>query len=192
MATQANAPDDLDAVRAVVEALKGFEAGEQRRIIRWAEEKLGLAPAAGFGRAPMATAPGEVAPIAEATAARSGDIRSFVLHKQPGSDNQFAAVVAYYHAFEAPVAQRKSEIGADDLREAARLAGQKRLRKPIATLHAAALRGYLDKGKPRGTFRLNAVGENLVAMTLPGGTPGAVNASRAKRKSGAKKMGGGR
>lgn len=33
--------DDLEAVRAVVEALQGFEAGDQERIIRWAREKLG-------------------------------------------------------------------------------------------------------------------------------------------------------
>ena len=33
--------DDLEAVRAVVEALQGFDAGDQERIIRWAREKLG-------------------------------------------------------------------------------------------------------------------------------------------------------
>jgi hypothetical protein len=34
--------DDLEAVRAVAEALQGFDAGDQERIIRWAREKLGL------------------------------------------------------------------------------------------------------------------------------------------------------
>jgi len=38
----ANPTDDLEAVRAVVEALQGFDAGDQERIIRWAREKLGL------------------------------------------------------------------------------------------------------------------------------------------------------
>jgi len=32
--------DDLDAVRTVVEALDGFEAKDQERIIRWTREKL--------------------------------------------------------------------------------------------------------------------------------------------------------
>ena len=32
--------DDLDAVRKVVDALDGFEAKDQERIIRWAREKL--------------------------------------------------------------------------------------------------------------------------------------------------------
>ncbi len=34
--------DDLDAVRAVVEAIKDFKRDEQQRIFRWAAEKLGL------------------------------------------------------------------------------------------------------------------------------------------------------
>jgi hypothetical protein len=34
--------DDLEAVRIVAEALQGFDAGDQERIIRWAREKLGL------------------------------------------------------------------------------------------------------------------------------------------------------
>jgi hypothetical protein len=37
--------DDLEAVRVVAEALQGFDARDQERIIRWAREKLGLAPA---------------------------------------------------------------------------------------------------------------------------------------------------
>ena len=35
--------DDLEAVRLVADALEGFEAKDQERIIRWAREKLGLA-----------------------------------------------------------------------------------------------------------------------------------------------------
>src|SRR5271157_806603 len=34
--------DDLEAVRIVAEALQGFDARDQERIIRWAREKLGL------------------------------------------------------------------------------------------------------------------------------------------------------
>jgi len=35
--------DDLEAVRVVAEALQGFDANDQERIVRWAREKLGLA-----------------------------------------------------------------------------------------------------------------------------------------------------
>ena len=34
--------DDLDAVRAVVDAIKDFNSDDQQRIFRWVAEKLGL------------------------------------------------------------------------------------------------------------------------------------------------------
>ena len=34
--------DDFEAVRAVVEAIGGFETKDQQRIIRWVAEKVGL------------------------------------------------------------------------------------------------------------------------------------------------------
>jgi hypothetical protein len=37
--------DDLEAVRLVADALEGFEANDQERIIRWVREKIGLSVA---------------------------------------------------------------------------------------------------------------------------------------------------
>ena len=37
-------PDDLEAVRKVIEALTPFNKDDQERIVRWAREKLGLSP----------------------------------------------------------------------------------------------------------------------------------------------------
>jgi hypothetical protein len=37
-------PDDLEAVRKVIEALTPFNGDDQERIVRWAREKLGLSP----------------------------------------------------------------------------------------------------------------------------------------------------
>ena len=180
MATQGSKSDDLDAVRTLVEALKDFDAVEQRRIIRWAEEKLGLASQRPAGASIL----GEV--TTELPTPRASDIRAFVQQKQPGSDNQFAAVVAYFYAFEAPESQRKTEINASDLQEAARLAGRTRLASPINTLHNASRLGYLDKGS-RGHFRVNTVGENLVAMALPGGAMDAPRSAKKGRKKAKKK-----
>ncbi len=169
MAAPASSPDDLEAVRAVVDALKAFPAEEQRRILRWAQEKLGLST----GPSPAAVATVAATPV-EAGAAiststpRPRDIRAFLQEKGPSSDNQFAAAVAYYFAFEAPESEKKSEITASDLQHATRLSGRERLKRPIYTLHNASKRGYLDKGRARGSFRINTVGENLVAMAMPG------------------------
>jgi hypothetical protein len=58
-----------------------------------------------------------------------------VAEKQPKSDVQFAATVAFYHRFEAPVHHRKDSINAEDLREACRLVNRERLKKPLQTLN---------------------------------------------------------
>jgi hypothetical protein len=56
----------------------------------------------------------------------------------------------------------------DDLQEATRKSGRERLKRPDQTLRNAHMLGLLDKGDEPGTFCVNTVGENLVAMTLPG------------------------
>jgi hypothetical protein len=164
--------DDLDAVRSVVIALEGFEANDQERILRWAREKLGLSTSIG-AQSPstfVKTAQDEPAPPLPATSgtsAPSTDIKTFIESRKPSSDNQFAATVAYYYQFEAPAAERKEAITADDLQQACRKAGRERLRKPAQTLINTHNQGYLDKAAGRGAYLLNSVGENLVAMALP-------------------------
>jgi hypothetical protein len=161
-----NIPDDLDAVRKVVEVLKPFQAEDQRRVLRWAQEKLGLL-LAGAPSAPSAPQVPTAGPPTLVPSPTSQDIRSFLQAKRPPNDSQFVTAVAYYHAFEAPAVSRKSEIGTVDVQEAARLAGRARLKEPRFTLNNALRSGYLDKGSARGTYRINTVGENLVAMALP-------------------------
>lgn len=180
------APDDLEAVRTVVDALKPFSSEDQKRILRWAQEKLGLesaGPSFASTASPGAT-PGAETPVA---AAGTRDIRSFIQEKRPGSDVQLATAVAYYFAFEAPQAARKNEVSAADLQEAARLSARPRLHNPGKTLNNASILGYLDKGSARGSFRINTVGENLVAMAMPEGAAGdATLRKRSGRKPAAK------
>ena len=167
-------PDDLEAVRTVADAVQAFDAKDQQRIFRWAAEKLGLAQP--FGSSASTTAhpslpAGPASPIPilpNALGAGTQDIRSFVTMKKPRNDVQFAAAVAYYYQFEAPQAERKTSISKDDLQDACRKAGRGRLVKPLQTLHNARNLGLLDKGEEAGAFVINSVGENLVAMTLPG------------------------
>jgi hypothetical protein len=99
---------------------------------------------------------------------------------------QFAATVAYYYRFEAPPANRGETINGDTLQEAARLAGRTRLSNPAQTLRNAKNLGYLDGGSP-GEFAINSVGENLVAMTLPGNSEAAIKGKRAKTKKNGRK-----
>jgi len=170
--------DDLDAVRTIVETLKSFKPEEQQRILRWAVEKVGLpsssalTSAAGAATAPASPAgpavPSSHTPATTSSISGTLDIKSFIDQKKPRSDVQFAATVAYYLRFEAPPAERKESIDKSDLLEACRKANSHRLNNPYQTLLNAHKLGLLDKGSEKATFVLNTVGENLVAMTLPG------------------------
>jgi hypothetical protein len=179
--------DDLQAVREVTAALEGFAPPEQERIIRWSRERLKLAapkeepggPLLGEGSHGHAAASQR---IESPDTSRPPDIQTFVKAKNPRTDSQFAATVAYYYRFEAPENLRKQTITKDDLQEACRQASRERFTNPLNTLFNAFNGGVLDKGPEKGTFAINSVGENLVAMALPGGdVPKLTRAARKKK-----------
>ena len=179
-------PDDLEAVRMLVETLQGFDAKDQERIIRWAREKIGLQPSTPQQPVPSS---GEAAnlgarsgtPVASSEGGRP-DIKSFVNEKSPVSDIHFAAVVAYYYQFEVAEDEKKEAINSEDLQEACRKANRQRLASPSKTLNNAHMRGLLDKTGERGVFKINSVGENLVAMTLPGGAASTNTVHRVRKR----------
>jgi hypothetical protein len=177
-------PDDLNAVRIIREALEGFTADDQERILRWARESLGLTIPTPKG-APSGPASMTERVRSDGPGGTPKDIKTFVDQKAPRSDVQLAATIAYYYRFEALEKDKKDEIDATFLREACRLAGRPgALVHPLKTLNNAHARGLLDRGSARGTFTINSVGENLVGMTLPGGTE---QAPRPRSARGAKK-----
>jgi hypothetical protein len=178
--------DEFDTTRIIVEALTPFDAKSQELIIRWAREKLGLQPAQSPIAPPAGPAP--LIPPRDSVGAggRPPDIKAFVETKKPQSDNQFAAVVAYYYQFEAPENERKQAITKEDLQDATRKVGRDRINLPGQTLINAHGRGYFDKAE-RGTYKLTTVGENLVAMALPGGPGGGTLPKKKARKKKAKK-----
>lgn len=160
-------PDDLEAVRTIVATLSPFEKSIQLRILKWSREKLGLVEAL-----PVATEKldaGSHAPAASNVEIGRGakTIKDFITEKNPSSNNEFAAAVAYFYRFEAPATAQKEAIDSDALQEACRLSGRPRLENPSQTLGNAHNMGYLDKTGDRGFYRISTVGENLVAMTLP-------------------------
>lgn len=159
------ATDEYDALRTIVKTLEAFGSEDQSRILRWTAEKLGLSQ---VPRTASPTAAAPAAPLSTPDVSVAGgatDIKSFVAQKKPKNDMQFAAVVAYYYRFEA--AEKKESITQADLLEACRMANYTRPPAPGQTLRNAVNAGLLDKAE-RGAFSVNSVGENLVAVTLPG------------------------
>jgi hypothetical protein len=181
--------DDLAAVRAVTEALEGFDPKDQERIIRWAREKIGLSVVPVVPPAPAAPATGSLPAVASDSGSNPKDLKSFFAEKKPKNDVQFAATVAYYYRFEAPADQRKNEINGDDLQEGCRLVGRERFANPNQTLRNAHTLGLLNRSGQTGYYGVNSVGENLVAVTLPGdgGAPRAKAKGKRAKKAVAKK-----
>jgi len=178
----AKAPDDLEAVRIIISTLEAFEeASDRERIIRWVLEKVGVKPVG----TPATVLHKSEAPPHQPQSPAIKNISTFVKEKNPKSDVQFAATVAYFHRFEAPIDKRKDEINAPALQEACRLVPWKRPKNPGQTLRNAKHLGLLDNGSQDGFFSINSVGENLVAMTLPGG---AAEKHKRRKKRGSGKM----
>jgi hypothetical protein len=167
--------DDLEAVRSLVDTLQPFASDDRERIVRWAREKLGMTPSSSATPTASVRVPGvslaEAGQSHPSVGAGATDIRTFVAERAPRSDTHFAATVAYYYQFRAPEALRKPSIGKDDLIDACRKVDRKRPAKPAQVLVNAYHEGILDRAE-KGQYKLNSVGENLVAMVLPGGSNG--------------------
>lgn len=180
----ASSKSPLDAAQKIVAELEGMTPDHQLLAVRFAMETIGLqAPAAAPPPTPQIHTPVPSMPSAISQGTdHSTDIRSFTTMKSPKSDRQFAAVVAYFYQFEARPEDRKDFIDADTMREAARLAGRAQVQRWNMTLTNAKNAGYLDTAGT-GKYKLSSVGENLVAITLPGDGP----AGHVKKSSSVKK-----
>lgn len=194
--------NDFDIAKSVSDLVKDLDRDRQVRIFRWVSESLGIAD---VGSSTSNALVKEVVPPPSAAAStnqqldprlanpptlKQRDIKSFVEAKQPRSELQFAVVVAYYYRFEAPESQRLNSISPGVLQEATRLVGRNRLSSPRLSLFKAKKQGYLDTAD-RGEYVVNTVGENLVAMALPGDGAAAATPSKQKpaRRSVSKKYG---
>lgn len=178
--------DDLDAVRQISQILEPFKGDDRERIIRWVREKLGMV--AEREHAPPATTPPPPVP-SETGQATPKDIRAFINEKVPKNDQNLAAVIAYFYHFLASEDERKDHIVAADITEACRKADWERPGAPAQSLINAYHSGLFDRAE-KGSYRLNAVGENLVAMVLPEGEQTSKRAAkRVRKKKKAKRKG---
>jgi len=113
------------------------------------------------------------------------DIRSFKEEKSPRTDIEMAAVMAYYLKEMAPPEDRKEGVTAEDVEKYFKQAGHRLPKSLGQTLRNARNAGYFDS-PAEGEFRLNAVGHNLVAHSLPRASA-ETKPKRKKKASSAKK-----
>ncbi len=179
---------EVAAIGQVLSALGSLTGAARERVLDYVTRALGI----NLGRAaPARTGLSVIAdpPVVGGTPAASNptttqpvtDIRSLKDAKQPSSANQMAALVAYYLAELAPEGERRDVIDASDLERFFKQAGYPLPQRVSMTLPNAASSGYFDATGESGKYKLNPVGHNLVAHSLPTGSDTAPRRRRAKK-----------
>jgi hypothetical protein len=183
-----NVPDfdpELKAIQEVIAALEPLDEASRTRVIGYAFDRLGIATSGGNagsrGTALASQREREQRTPVEPRKTLT-DIRALTAEKQPQSANEMAALVGYYLAEMAPDSARKSEVTTNDIKEYFKQGNYPLPSAPEQTLRNAAAAGYFEK-LGGGQFRLNPVGHNLVAHSLPrkGESASAPTARKARR-----------
>ena len=159
---------ELQAITAIVGALKPLDDDGRERVLDYALRRLGLR-AVDKRRKETELLPGEpVAARAEQPgSATIHDIRTLREQKEPKSAIEMAALVGYYLAHLSPEVDRRADITSADIRKYFHDANFPLPESPSMTLVHARNAGYFDVGATKGSYRLNPVGHNLVAHRLP-------------------------
>lgn len=158
---------ELEAIGTILRALQPLEGDSVQRVLDYIFRRLSINWPSGIssqGSIEMASPP--VPGAKEGGRPRQPSIRDLKEEKRPESDNQMAALVAYYFSEEAPEDERKPAVGKADIEKLFKQAGFKLPKRPSMTLPNAAAAGYLDS-IGGGLYKLNPVGYNLVVHALP-------------------------
>lgn len=169
------------AIDELIRALGSLDEGSRMTAIRAASEHLKIPL---FEATPVASQPaaGVVppAPGGQPPSPQIVDIKSFRNKKQPSSANEMAGVVAFYLSELAPEGERKSDVQTEDMVKYFKEADFPLPKRSQMLLTNAKNAGYFDSGGT-GLYKLNAVGYNLVAHSLPR-AGGEASAPRKPRK----------
>ena len=175
------------AIDEVIAALRDLDETTRSVVMKAACEQLKIPIASGSLVEANRSGGGQMGAGLGASGSQQGsptllDIRTLKERKQPATAQEMACVVAYYLQSVAPQNERKDAIGSAELDKYFRQADYPLPRRIEQLLVDARAAGYFDSAA-RGTYRLNAVGHNLVAHTLPRQATPARLAARSPRRS---------
>jgi hypothetical protein len=163
---------ELNAIKAILDALDGLDSDAIQRVLDYVFGRLSISriPTYTPVQSGIVTGSGVIdltsgAP-SDVAAERVPSIRDLKNAKQPSSANQMAALVAYYLSEVVKGPERKSTVTATDMGKYFKQAGFKLPNRLGMTLPNAAAAGFFDS-VGSGEYKLNAVGYNLVAHALP-------------------------
>lgn len=153
---------DVQAFTTIVEALKPLDRADQIRLLQTVEQFLGLDSRPIVSRPPeldsTSTRPSPVESGPYSTD-RSISAKKFLLDKQPRTDVERVACLAYYltHYRETP------HFKTLDISKQNTEAAQPKFANAHYSVNNATTTGYLAQG-PRGTKQISAAGEHFVQL----------------------------
>jgi hypothetical protein len=164
-----NSPE-LEALTAVVAALEPLSPEMRLRIVDSALTFLGTKAVQTnrLSRPPAAPdeTPGGLGREAAGPSLPAPDIRSLKDQKQPQSANEMAALVAYYVSEAMSGSEKKDAVDVNDMVKYFKQGNFRLPANPKMILVNAKNAGYFD-AVGSGGYKLNPVGYNLVAHSLP-------------------------
>lgn len=163
------------AIDKGIEALEGLDQGARQTALAAICSHLNLAApseslqhsASRQQAADALAVHSENPPSSTAPATRLVDIRTLKTEKKPNSARQMACLVAYYLSECAPEGERKEAVTPSDLEKYFKQAGYRLPSSMKDILPNAKKAGYFESGGSRGSYKLNAVGHNLVVHSMP-------------------------
>jgi hypothetical protein len=169
---QAQQDAELQAIQAIIRALDPLDKSARDRVMAYVCSRLGLLPPA---PAAASQATGQFAPALPRDAPNALpvaqgqviDVRTFASQKKPTTVQGRVALIAFYLSELAPGSERKAELSATDLTRYLKQANLPIPARARQALLDAKNAGYIDSGSARGTYKLNPVGYNLIAHSLP-------------------------
>jgi hypothetical protein len=151
-----NLDQEIEAIKTLIKVLEPLSLDVRQNVLDYATKRLKVKPAP-----EIHTLTGElIDPEKRIT------IKEFKEKKSPQSANEMAALVAFYLSHIAPENERKKTINTKDLETYFKIGGYKLPRKIAFTLINAKKSGYLNSAE-KGEYKLNPVGYNLVAHSMP-------------------------
>jgi len=164
---------EIDAIKAVLTALEPLAPDVRASVIDYVAKRLGIShsPTSAAAASASMAATSQAVTLAAQPGATSTPvhIKTFKEQKKPRSANEMAALVAYFLGEVVPQAQRKSTISTKDIQTYFKIAEFPLPEQVRVTLPNAKQAGYFDSVGD-GEYRLNAVGHNLVAHSMPRGS----------------------
>lgn len=165
---------EISAINEIIASLNNLDDGQRQRVIKYVLERFGTPINSSTTLSPSTTRPQPAPQFAEfknGQTIKMIDVRTFKEEKSPRSAIQMAVLVAFYLQELAPSDERRTTVDSGDIEKYFKQANYKLpsgKNGAADTLTNAKKAGYLEVAD-RGTYKLNPVGYNLIAYSLPNG-----------------------